>query len=65
MLLRLNGLSEPTKKEEDTLIKIIKDVVKPKAEWSDTEKRASQANAKALNTIFAGVDEEQFKVIST
>lgn len=41
------------------------EVLKPRAEWSDVERKSTQAIAKALNTIFAGVDEEQFKLIST
>lgn len=43
----------------------MKEVAKPRSEWSDDEKKSSQANAKALNTTFAGFDDEQFKLVST
>lgn len=32
---------EPTKKKEDAITRIVKDVVKPRVEWSDAEKKAS------------------------
>lgn len=40
---------------------------KPKeiSEWNDVEKKAPQENTKALSTIFAVVDEEQFKLMLT
>lgn len=54
-----------TKMEEDATIKITKEVVNPRGEWNNVEKKLAQANAKALNTIFAGVDKEKFKLICT
>lgn len=48
-------------KDEDATTKIIKDVVKHRAELSDASKKSSQANMKALDTIFAGVDLENLK----
>lgn len=47
------------------LSKIIKDVAKPRNEWDKAKKMSSQASARELNTIFAGVDGEQLNLIST
>lgn len=55
--------TEPTKKEEDATIKIIKDMVKPRSEWSYAKKKSIKPIA--LNNIFVGIDEEKFKLIST
>lgn len=38
--------------------------IKPRYDWFLEEKKSSLANAKALNTIFSGIDQEQFKLIS-
>lgn len=37
---------------------------KAKSEWIPTEKNEATGNANVLNTIFVGVDEEQFTLIS-
>lgn len=50
---------------EDAITKIGEEVVKPRIEWSDVERKSAQVNAKTLNTIFASVDKKQFKLIST
>ncbi|KAG9446389.1 hypothetical protein H6P81_012517 [Aristolochia fimbriata] len=43
----------------------VKNVVeKPDTEWTEEEEKLSNCNSKALNAIFGGVDEEQFRRIS-
>lgn len=49
---------------EDVITKVAKEVLKPRTNWSDIEQKLVQANAKALYTIFVGMDDEQFKLIS-
>ncbi|CAM8997789.1 unnamed protein product [Rhodiola kirilowii] len=39
-------------------------VVKPEALWTDTDEKASVGNAKVMNAIFSGVDENVFKLIA-
>ncbi|KAG9450347.1 hypothetical protein H6P81_010312 [Aristolochia fimbriata] len=39
-------------------------VEKPDTEWIEEEEKLSNCNSKALNAIFGGVDEEQFRRIS-
>ncbi|KAG9454377.1 hypothetical protein H6P81_007281 [Aristolochia fimbriata] len=41
-----------------------KRVVKPSSERNDVEDRLSNCNSKALNAIFGGIDEEQFRRVS-
>ncbi|KAG7559036.1 Integrase catalytic core [Arabidopsis thaliana x Arabidopsis arenosa] len=38
-------------------------ITKPKANWSTEEKNLSKFNARAMNAIFGGVDEDEFKLI--
>lgn len=52
-----NEWIEPIKMVDDTITKIAKEVIKPKTEWSDVERKLTQANAKALNTRFVSVYE--------
>ncbi|KAG9458831.1 hypothetical protein H6P81_003339 [Aristolochia fimbriata] len=40
-------------------------VEKPDTEWTEEEEKLSNCNSKTLNAIFGGVDEEQFRRIST
>ncbi|KAG9442196.1 hypothetical protein H6P81_018050 [Aristolochia fimbriata] len=42
----------------------MKSVEKPDTEWTKEEERLSNCNSKALNAIFGGVNEEQFRMIS-
>ncbi|KAG9454485.1 hypothetical protein H6P81_007389 [Aristolochia fimbriata] len=42
----------------------MKIVEKPNTEWTEEEERLSNCNSKALNAIFGGVNEEQFRRIS-
>ncbi|KAG9453338.1 hypothetical protein H6P81_006242 [Aristolochia fimbriata] len=42
----------------------VKIVEKPDTEWTEEEERLSNCNFNALNAIFGGVDEEQFRRIS-
>lgn len=58
-------MTPPTKMVEDDETKKTKDVVKKRSEGDEAEKKSAQVNAKALNTIFAGVDKKRFKLIST
>ncbi|KAG9446282.1 hypothetical protein H6P81_012410 [Aristolochia fimbriata] len=39
--------------------------IKPEVDWTAAEDKISNKNAKALNVIFYGVDQERFKLIST
>ncbi|KAG9454814.1 hypothetical protein H6P81_007718 [Aristolochia fimbriata] len=41
-----------------------KRILKPSSEWNDVEDRLSNCNSKALNAIFGGIDEEQFRRVS-
>ncbi|KAG9454310.1 hypothetical protein H6P81_007214 [Aristolochia fimbriata] len=41
-----------------------KRVLKPISEWNDEEDKLSNCNSKALNAIFGGIDEEQFRRVS-
>ena len=40
-------------------------VPKPKAQWTEDEKHASNFNNKAMNGIYNGVSAEEFRRIST
>ncbi|KAG9449454.1 hypothetical protein H6P81_009419 [Aristolochia fimbriata] len=42
----------------------VKRVVKPSSEWNDAEEKLANCNSKALNAIFGGIDEEQFRRVS-
>ncbi|CAM8940621.1 unnamed protein product [Rhodiola kirilowii] len=39
-------------------------VIKPQALWTDADEKASVGNAKAMNAIFSGVDDNVFKLIA-
>ncbi|KAG9446379.1 hypothetical protein H6P81_012507 [Aristolochia fimbriata] len=41
-----------------------KRILKSSAEWNDVEERLANCNSKALNAIFGGIDEEQFRRVS-
>lgn len=56
---------EPRRGQRVRHNKIFKKVVKQRFGWSDAKRNSACANAKALNTIFTSVDEEQFKFIVT
>lgn len=58
-----NEWTPPTRKVDDAMTKITEEVVKARSEWDDVERKSGEANVKALNTIFVGV-EEQLKLIS-
>ncbi|KAG9450369.1 hypothetical protein H6P81_010334 [Aristolochia fimbriata] len=42
----------------------VKRVVKPSSKWNDAEEKLANCNSKALNAIFGGIDEEQFRRVS-
>ena len=52
------GWTRPTTKSDGEI------KPKPRKRWNDEEKQLSQANAKALNTIFTAIETDQFKIIS-
>ncbi|KAH7681548.1 Zinc finger CCHC-type protein [Dioscorea alata] len=55
-----DGWFSPTQVDEDK-----NEIVKKKINWSAEDMRRANANGKALNAIFGGLDENQFKYVAT
>ncbi|XP_012842820.1 PREDICTED: uncharacterized protein LOC105963014, partial [Erythranthe guttata] len=56
----ITGWTPPMIKGEDKV-----EVFKPEADWSDGEILLANYNSRALNAIFSGVDDNQFKLIAS
>ncbi|XP_012852378.1 PREDICTED: uncharacterized protein LOC105971989 [Erythranthe guttata] len=56
----ITGWTPPMVKGEDKM-----EVFKPEADWSDVEILLANYNSRALNAIFSGVDDNQFKLIAS
>ncbi|XP_012834159.1 PREDICTED: uncharacterized protein LOC105955000 [Erythranthe guttata] len=56
----ITGWTPPMIKGEDK-----EEVFKPEADWSDGEILLANYNSRALNAIFSGVDDNQFKLIAS
>ncbi|XP_012840836.1 PREDICTED: uncharacterized protein LOC105961139 [Erythranthe guttata] len=56
----ITGWTPPMVKGEDK-----EEVFKPEADWSDGEILLANYNSRALNAIFSGVDDNQFKLIAS
>ncbi|XP_012847829.1 PREDICTED: uncharacterized protein LOC105967762 [Erythranthe guttata] len=56
----ITGWTPPMVKGEDKV-----EVFKPEADWNDGEILLANYNSRALNAIFSGVDDNQFKLIAS
>ncbi|XP_012856995.1 PREDICTED: uncharacterized protein LOC105976262 [Erythranthe guttata] len=56
----ITGWTPPMVKGEDKV-----EVFKPEADWNDGEILLANYNSRALNAIFSGVDDNQFKLITS